>query len=384
MLVRFPSWVLWFELLLLLTLEGCRGVNTPSEADNAPRVAPGGWIRYAKGFQVRDTLGMRLVDVMDPLGESDATYHYALIPRGEPREGVPAGYQAIEVPVQKAICMTALQMSNFIKLQQTERIVGINSTRFLFNARIKRQLEEQRTHRVGIEGNFDTELLLSLAPDIILVSPFKRGGFEALRNLGIPLVTFLGYKESSPLGQAEWLKFTAMLLGCEEEATRVFDSIANEYERLQALVDTVKRRPVVMSGQLHGGNWYVVGGRSYLANLFRDAGATYFLSDDSESGGFYVDFERVYAAGSNADYWRMVNNHPGEYSYTILGKTDARYRDFAAFKSRHVIYCNLTQKPFYELTPVEPEVVLADLIKIFHPSLLPDWQPVYYELLSRE
>lgn len=49
---------------------------------------------------------------------------------------------------------------------------------------------------------------------------------------------------------------------------------------------------------------------------------------------------------------------------------------------RKVVCCNLRQKPFYEKAPVEPEVVLADLIKAFHPELLPDHQPVYYELLK--
>ena len=32
--------------------------------------------------------------------------------------------------------------------------------------------------------------------------------------------------------------------------------------------------------------------------------------------------------------------------------------------------------------PVEPEVVLADLIHAFHPQLLPDHKPVYYQLLK--
>ena len=31
---------------------------------------------------------------------------------------------------------------------------------------------------------------------------------------------------------------------------------------------------------------------------------------------------------------------------------------------------------------MEPDLVLSDFIKIFHPQLLPDYQPKYYELLK--
>lgn len=339
-------------------------------------------VKYAKGFNVSEHGNFRLVDIQDPSGESDTQYKYALLERGGDKSEIPAGYQIIEVPVRSAICMTTLQISNFIKLNAVDKITGITSTRFLFNEQLNRQLEEGKTSKIGIEGEFDSEIVMALNPDIILVSPFKRGGYDAIRNLDIPLISFLGYKESSPLGQAEWIKFTAMLLGIEEQANRQFNEIEKRYTELKALTESVQKRPTVLSGELHSGNWYVVGGNSYLAQLFRDAGASYFMKNDSESGGFYVDFETVYSQGANTDFWRIVNSHNGAFGYDELKQSDARYADFKAFKDKKVIYCNLREKPFYENTPVEPEVVLADLIKIFHPGLLPEHTPVYYELLK--
>ncbi|MDR1755497.1 MAG: ABC transporter substrate-binding protein [Culturomica sp.] len=339
-------------------------------------------IKYAKGFTVRDSARYKLVDITDPSGESDVVYKYALLERGSDRKGIPSGYEIIETPVRSVICMTTLQISNFIKLNATDRIVGMTSTRFLFNEQLRKQLKEQKTKRVGKEGEFDTEMILALDPDIILVSPFKRGGYDAVRSLDIPLISFLGYKESSPLGQAEWIKFTAMLLGLEEQSIKQFEAIEKRYLELKALTASVRERPTVLSGELHSGNWYVVGGNSYLAQLFRDAGADYFMKNDDESGGFYLDFETVYAQGAHADYWRMLNNYDGAFSYEALKQSDARYADFRAFKEKKLVYCNLKQKPFYENTPVEPEVVLADLIRIFHPGLLSEHTPVYYDLLD--
>ena len=56
---------------------------------------------------------------------------------------------------------------------------------------------------------------------------------------------------------------------------------------------------------------------------------------------------------------------------------------FKAFKEKHVIYCNMRQKPFYESMPAEPDIVLADMIKVFHPEILPDHEPVYYDILKK-
>lgn len=368
--------------ILVSTFLACNQNQKSNSANEDSNQQDSLQIKYAKGFKVSDHGNYKLVDVTDPSGESDVSYHYALVERGHKVSDIPSQYQVIETPVRSVICMTNLQLSNFIKLNALDRVKGITSSRFLFNEQINKQLAEGSTSKIGIEGEFDSELVMAINPDIIMVSPFKKGGYDAIRNLDIPLVSFLGYKENSPLGQAEWIKFTAMLLGIEDQANQQFNEIESKYNELKALTESVSDKPTILSGELHSGNWYVVGGNSYLAQLFRDAGATYFMKNDNESGGFYVDFETVYSQGAEADYWRMVNSHNGAFSYDALKESDARYTDFKAFKDKKLVYCNLREKPFYENTPVEPEVVLADLIKIFHPTLLPEHTPVYYELLK--
>ena len=373
------KYIIIFTSLLLLFSCNTNKKGTTNQQSSETKSTE---IKYAKGFQVTDYANYKLVDVTDPAKESDITYKYALLKRGESSEGIPSDYTIIETPVSSVICMTNLQLSNFIKLEALDKVVGVTSTRFLSNKQMNEQLKDGRTSKIGIEGEFDSEIVIALNPDVILVSPFKKGGYDAIRNLDIPLVSFLGYKEITPLGQAEWIKFTAMLLGIEEQAEKQFNEIEKQYNELKALTESIPEKPTVLSGELHSGNWYVVGGKSYLAQLFKDAGANYFMKNDNESGGFYVDFETVYSQGANADYWRMLNSYNGEFSYDALKETDARYVDFKAYKEKKLIYCNLREKPFYENTPVEPEVVLADLIKIFHPNLLPEHTPVYYELLK--
>ncbi len=388
--MRTDRFILLAVVAIVFVLSSCRNgskattckdpVTQSVETDlSDERITP----MYARGFKVAYTDEGCLLEIQDPQREEGQIFRYILVQRGTTVNKIPDGYIKLEVPVKSVICMTSLQLSSFIKLDELERVVGVTSTRHLFNEEVNRRLKEGLIHKIGIEGNFDNEVIMGVNPNVILISPFKRGGYDALKDVGIPLIPHLGYKEMTPLGQAEWIKFVGLIIGETEKANRLFAEIESRYNELRELAETVAERPVVFSGELRGGNWYAVGGKSFLAQLFKDAGADYFLKDDKHSGGVTLDFETVYSQASKAKYWRIVNSYKGSFSYEALKDEDARYVDFDAFKNKGVIYCNMRDVPFYESMPTHPEVVLADLIKIFHPQLLPDnYTPVFYSLLK--
>ena len=387
-MTRLP--IIGFAFLCVLSITSCSSkskqaidettsTSSYSVTDTGTVIVP----VYAKGYTVKYLPeNVRLVDIQDPQQESSNTFHYALVPKGTKPSNIPADYTVIETPAEQVICMTSLQLSNFIHLDACDRVVGITSTRHLFNKEMKERLKSGKTAKIGIEGNFDNEVIMSMNPDVIFISPFKRGGYDAMREIGIPLVPHLGYKEMTPLGQAEWIKFIGMFIGREAEANAKFAGIEKRYNELKELAADVKKRPVVFSGEIRGGNWYAVGGKSFLAELFRDAGADYFLKDDPRSGGVTLDFETVYSQAESADFWRIVNSYDGTFSYDALKSLEPRYADFRAFRDKGVVYCNMREKPFYESMPMQPEVVLEDLIHTFHPTLLPDYKPTYYALLK--
>ena len=372
-------------LLLLALLFSCgHSQNKPGlnlvmggTADPVAMIAP----QYAKGFNVKYADNITLLEINDPENKEAEQFHFALVDKSYKGE-IPNGYTRLNIPIKSAICMTSLQLSNFLKLDIPEMVVGITSTRHLHNQKMNQQLKEGKTHKIGIEGNFDNEVIIAINPDVIFISPFKRGGYDAIRNVEIPMIPHLGYKELTPLGQAEWIKVIGLLTGNASLANSTFEAIESRYNNLKSIVDTVKRRPTVFSGEMRGGNWYAVGGRSFLAQLFRDAGGDYFLKENEESGGVTLDYETVYTNAAHADYWRIVNSFEGEYSYNVLKEQDNRYTDFDAWKKHGVIYCNMKEVPFYERMPVEPEVVLADFIHVFHPDVLPNHKPQYYHLLK--
>ena len=346
-----------------------QSASQQAAADSVIEVTP----RYATGFTVRDSAGIRLVDV-------GRHYHFALV---KADVAVPAGYAKVQVPISRTICMTALQLSNFTILDAHDVVKGLTGTKNLFNKDILARVSDGRIVKIGMEGNFDTEMVLAANPQVIFISPSKRGGYDAIKETGITLVPHLGYQELDPLGQAEWIKFVGMFIGREKEANEVFAGIEQRYNTLKQAAAAATSRPTVFSGEMHYGNWHAVGGKNYLAQIFRDAGADYVINDE-ETSGENLEFEQMYALAAKADYWRILNSYPGEFSYDALKASEPRNELFKAYKEKKVIYCNMKQTPYYEISPVEPDLLLKDLVAIFHPELVEkDYQPTFYHLLER-
>lgn len=349
-----------------------------STLQNLPEASDTIEIRYAQGLSVSyETDGVH-VRITDPSTSGARAQEFVVVR-----------------PAARFICTTALQLGNFEVLGLEDRIVGINSLRNLFSPRMREQLDNGKTLRIGREGNFDLESVLATQPDYIFVSASKHGGFEALRECGVPLIHHHGYKENTPLGQAEWIKLIGLLTGETRRANAVFNDIERRYLELR---DNVSRNitsplPSVVSGRQMRDGWYVVGGRSYMAQIFADAGADYILSPtlaesndthlrNDDTGGVTLDFESVYARAVKADFWQTDGSLDGDFTLQTLADEDKRYTSMNAYRQGHVIFCNLALTPYRELAGVQPHLLLADFVHAFHTEILPDYEPVYYKIIK--
>ena len=200
-------------------------------------------VKYATGFSVRDSADVRLVSVGAPTPQSatpplrqGGKYHFALVHSDD--VAVPEGYTKVRVPITNTICMTSLQLSNFTILDAHDVVKGLTGTKNLFNEDILARVKDGRIVKIGMEGNFDTEMVLAANPQVIFISPSKRGGYDAIKETGITLVPHLGYQELDPLGQAEWIKFIGMFIGKEQKANEVFAGIESRYNELKAKVES--------------------------------------------------------------------------------------------------------------------------------------------------
>ncbi len=126
------------------------------------------------------------------------------------------------------------------------------------------------------------------------------------------------------------------------------------------------------------------GGQSFMAQILNDAGADYLWADDDTTGSLFLDFESVYDMAGAAEYW--INPNGFWFTLEDAVAADARYGDFAAYQNNMVYNNTLRMSPtsgndFYESGALRPQDVLADLIAILHPELMPDHEFVYYQQL---
>ena len=266
--------------------------------------------------------------------------------------------------------------SNLIEeLGCIDAIAGICETEYVSNPRLRQAIAEGKIKDMGSAMIPDRERIVSLAPDIIFVSPYENAStYGSLEALGIPIIQCADYMETSALGRAEWIRFYGRLFGKGREADSLFFAIESEYTALQALTESLpatSRRTVLFDTQ-GGSAWYVPGGRSTMAQLVADAGGHYIFSDNTKSGSVPLSFESVLSRGENADIWLIrYNNSHARMTLPDLGKIYQPYTLFKAYRQGNVYGCNSAELIFYEETPFHPERLLRDYIGILHPELLP-------------
>ena len=121
----------------------------------------------------------------------------------------------------------------------------------------------------------------------------------------------------------------------------------------------------------------------WLAKLYHDAGADFLWKDMDSHEAAPVSLESVFSRAMNADFW--INSGSALSLEDIL-KTEARLIKLGPFK-KSTIYNNTAQlnpsggNDFWETGVMEPQLILADLINIFHPGLIPGHKMKYYEQL---
>jgi iron complex transport system substrate-binding protein len=202
-----------------------------------------------------------------------------------------------------------------------------------------------------------------------------------LKDLGIPVVLVGEYLEQSPLAKAEWIKFFGAFLAKEEMADSVYNDIQSRYEAIKLSVAKVTSKPSVLTGLPFKDTWWMAGGQSNLAVLINDAGGNFLWRENISKEAFPVSLEEVFLRASKADFWincGSVNN------LNELLAFDLRFSALPAVKKSQVYNNNLHSTPvggndYWESGVVHPDLVLKDLVRIFHPELSVNENFSYYK-----
>ena len=345
---------------------------------------------HAQGFTIEYHENYKVLTVIQPWLGADTAFTYVLVQNGtQVPEELPENSLVIKIPIKSIVTMSTTYFPYLQKYGLMDTLIGLDDTTYVFNETVQTMASEGIVKIVGGGaggGSVNVEAIIDLAPDLIMTSASGIPEYDAhpkLIEAGLPVVINADYLENTPLGRAEWGKFIAAFYNMEVEANRDFMAVVDRYNAMQTLAANVGERPTVFTNTDFQGSWFVPGGKSFAAILLKDAGAQYLWTDDEGTGSIPLSFEQVYDMAIDADYWLNVGFADDLANLLAM---DERYSDFSAFQNGNVFnYSNRVNanggSDYFESGVANPDMILADLISIFHPELIPDHTLYFYKHL---
>lgn len=347
----------------------------------------------AENFVVNYFNNYKVVTVIDAFDGADQ-FSYVLVQCGTPAppaEVFSAGTQFIEVPAGRIITLSTTQLPHLTELGLLDRLVGVDSFDYINTPEVRELISDGAITAVGFGSAINLELVLSLEPDLVMTSGYdpSTDAHPVLMEADIFTAINAEWREATPLGRAEWIKFTALFYNVEAEAEAAFAEISGEYNVTRDLAANVpvEEQPVVLWNRFspYTESWTIPGAETYVGRLIHDAGGIISLGDLAPEDSITTGFEVIYDGALDADLW-VLNAFAVDTMGDLMAE-DSRYVDFAAVSSGQVWNDNNDVNEnggnnYYELGVTNPHLILRDLVAMFHPELMPDHQFMFYRPLE--
>ena len=343
-------------------------------------------INHARGFTIDYFDDYKVLTILNPFDKAHPKTEYLLINRGATKPHGFAPAQTIEIPVRQLVAMSSMHVGLVDFAEAPEVLVGLGNLTYVSSPAVVKRIEEGKITEIGRDQGINEEKLVEMQPGLVMTSGSPQGKMERYATLtaaGIPVLINSEWVEQTPLGRAEWVKLVAALLNKEKLVNEKFGKVEAEYKRLVELAASSHERPTLITGMNAKDAWFVPSGDSFMAQFFRDAGASYPWDSIKATGSLPLSFEAVYPIALKADYWLNVSISDVAEKKEVLAH-DTRFADFKAFKTSRMYSYNKRinsrgSNDYWESGAVNAHWVLADLIRIMHPQLLPGHELVYYK-----
>lgn len=368
-------------ILLIFILVGCSNRKPTTESEENPDIEY--TVYYAKGFDVKKYNDYTTVSVCDPWDTTRILQTYILVDKARKLpENLPKG-TIVRVPLSSVATYSTIHCSTLNELDAIDLIKGVCEPQYIKLPNIQEGVKSGAIVDLGMASKPNTEKLIMLSPDAIFATPIQGWTYGSIEKTGIPILETTDYTESDPLGRAEWIRFYSLFIGKEHLADSLFAITANNYNAVKEAVTKVSDRPSVFPDMRYQGKWNMPGGKSFMANMMADAGASYPWADNSSTTYMPLAFESVLDKAGEADFWIIKYNWPEDMTYKSLEKEYKPYSYFKAFKEKNIYGCNTAYSSYYEDLPIHPDYILKDMAYIFHPYLFPEYVPKYYKKISQ-
>lgn len=367
------------SVIFMLLLWGCGGrSSTPTRLPDDGMVE----LSHARQFSITHTDNYTVVNVFNPwkMGDTYATYYLVK----DSLVDTPTDGNKVLIPVKSLMANSTTHLGFLDLIGELPVVTGVCSADYIYNPTIRKAVKDGQVKDLGDAFNLNIEELLLLRPQAVMTTAYNAddANSKKMRQTGLTLIYNIEWQEQSLLGRAEWIKFVAAFFDKGALADSIFLEVEQRYNEVKSLAAAVPYKPTVMSGQDYRGGWSMPGGQSFNAHLFNDAGGDYYYKDDATTGSISTTIEEALLHFSKADVWVNVQAATLEE----LRKAESKYKLFKAYKDGNVYNTRKRSNAsggndYWEGAVARPDLLLSDMIKVFHPELLPDYELTYIEKL---
>lgn len=341
-------------------------------------------VKYAKGFSMTDSAGFIYVEVYNPWNNYKVLERYIFSDSSLNTNTVNGGV-FIHTPVNKAVYLSSTYLGMVAMTDSRSTVIACSNANWIYDSILYKMYLDGLITDLGNDMTVSAEAIISKAPEVVMKYIYKGEdpADKIITGAGIPIVYNIEFMEQHPLGRAEWIKLVGLMTGKRKLADSVFNEIEKRYLIQKALAKKIKSKTTVLHGSSYKGTWFAAGGKSFMAQLFKDAAADYYWFSDSSTGSIPLSFESVIMHQKDAEVWIDANAN----SRAELLNIEPRCEIFKAFQSGRVYHYNKRVNPnggldYYESGIVRPDLLLKDLLLILHPSLFNNEETTYWKKLE--
>ena len=375
----------FFIILLILTCFSCKK-NTASIDLSDEIIGIESSVRYAQGFDLQIFQDISKLVIKRPYPNAQNQEVFYLVPRNNFIPDSLQNKNVIRTPIGSAVPTSTTHIPMIELFNMEDKIVGFPQTNYISSDRTTELVKTGKIAELGNIQNLNFEILVSLNPDLVIGFSMSENdpAFNRVKETHIPILFNGDWLEEEPLGRAEWLKVFGALFDKNQMADSIFNQIEKEYAEAKEIAQKSNDRPNVLSGILFEDKWSLPAGESFMAHLFADANINYLWKETKGTGSLILALESVIEKGNASDLWIGAGIFT---DYETMLESNSHYSTFNAFQEKKIF--NFAKRKgdqggilFFELAPIQPQVVLKDLIKAAHPDLLPDYIPYFLEPLD--
>jgi len=333
-------------LLCIFALFAC-------SSENKKTVEPKSKLAYSPWLSITESEKGVLISITNP-DKITEKFDYFIGENG------PANATNISVSQNGLAVLSSTHVGMLGLLNEINAISAVADKKYIYNKELKNRINNGKVVSLGQETDFSVDMLLNSNSKLVVYSAFsgKLAIDNKLKKLGIITIPNFDWRETHPLGKAQWLLLFGYLTGKQDLAKKEFAAIVKRYNEVKS--QSKKSNVKTLVGNLAGDFWYAPAGGSYNATLLNDAGVNYIFKDSEGTGSLSLTLESVFSKLDAVSLWL----NPGFMSKELIVASNPKAAYFPVY-SKGEIYCYAyDMNRFWELSAVQPDLVLSDLQQI--------------------